>query len=509
MRLEEMACRALESDRARPALRFNGRWRDWGWMHDYAASVSAALRECGNSASTAIAFVPRNRPVSAAALLALIEQGRTIYMVYAFQTPEALAENLRRLKKPVLVIARGDFIGPVVAAAKSIRAGVVLLDEEKANPFTAADVVVEADNPTMESDPGICVLTSGTTGAPKHFRLSYKVIGEQVTSAGLIFSKQADPGKAPMPTLTYFPFANISGLYHLLPVLMTGSPAILLEKFDIGAWLDYMKEYRPRVGSLPPPGVQMALEAGLTREDLKGTEFINTGAAAVDPTLHRAFEERFGITLLLSYGATEFGGPVAYFTTDLHRKWGQQKFGSVGPAWNGAALRVVNPQTGEVLPPNAEGILEVIAPRIGPDWIRTTDVAVLDEDGFLFHRGRADGAIMRGGFKLSPEVIENALMLHPQVAAASVVGIPDTRLGEVPVSAIQLRSGQIPPPLAELTAHLRRHVLPTHIPVAFRFVDRLPRTVSMKVDLRGVRALFEEGALAAGDSLRQAEDQPK
>ena len=235
----------------------------------------------------------------------------------------------------------------------------------------------------------------------------------------------------------------------------------------------------------------MALEAGFTREDLKGTEFINTGAAAVDPTLHRAFEDRFGISLLFSYGATEFGGPVAYFTADLHRKWGNKKFGSVGPAWGGATLRVIDPQTGTVLPPNTEGILEVISPRIGPHWIRTTDVAVLDEDGFLFHRGRADGAIMRGGFKLLPEVIENALVLHPAVAAASVVGISDDRLGQVPVAAIQLRGGIVPPSAAELSEHLRKHVYATHIPVAFQFVKELPRTASMKVDMRRVRALFD------------------
>jgi acyl-coenzyme A synthetase/AMP-(fatty) acid ligase len=509
VRLEEMSRRALDSERPRPALRFNGRWRDWGWVHDYAASVSSALGACGVFDPAEIAFVPRNRPGSAAALLSLMEQGRTLFMVYAFQTPQALAVNLRTLGKRALVISRGDFVGPVVEAVRSMGAGVVLLDEDCAAPIAAAGGGAETQDATRESDPGIHVLTSGTTGAPKHFRLPYRVIAEHVRTASLMYGKPADPSKPALATLTYFPFANISGLYHLLPVLMTANPAILLEKFDIQAWLDYMKEYRPRVGSLPPPGIQMALEAGFTRDDLEGTEFINTGAAAVDPTLHRIFEERFGITLLMSYGATEFGGPVAYFTADLHRKWGKNKFGSVGPAWNGAALRVVDSKTGAVLPPNTEGLLEVIAPRIGPDWIRTTDLALLDKDGFMFHRGRADGAIMRGGFKLSPALIENALVLHPRVAAASVVGISEPRLGEVPVAAIQLRGGQTAPPLAELTEHLRKHLYATHVPVAFRFVDELPRTVSMKVDLRKVRALFEHSVLAADDGQRQAQDGTK
>ena len=502
MRLEEMADKALGKERHSPAIEFKGRRYDWGWMHDYASAVSGALG-AGLSATEAVAFVPRNRPNSAAALLAMIAQGCTLYMLYAFQSPEALARNVRSLEKRVLVISKEDYVGPVVEAAHERGVRVVVLDDETAEVLSPdAEITAAAERPTADVEPAIHILTSGTTGAPKHFRLSSRIVAEQVSSARLIFGKPADDGKPVVPTLIYFPFANISGLYHFLPVALSGNPVIMLEKFDIGVWLDYMKKYRPVVGSLPPPGVQMALEAGFTREDLKGTEFINTGAAAVDPTLHRAFEERFGISLLFSYGATEFGGPVAYFTADLHRKWGNKKFGSVGPAWGGATLRVVDPETGSVLPPNTEGLLEVISPRIGPHWIRTTDVAVLDEDGFLFHRGRADGAIMRGGFKLLPEVIENALVLHPSVAAASVVGISDARLGQVPVAAIQLRGGIVPPSAAELSDHLRKHVYATHIPVAFQFVKELPRTASMKVDMRRVRALFDSDDSGAIGGVR-------
>ena len=94
-----------------------------------------------------------------------------------------------------------------------------------------------------------------------------------------------------------------------------------------------------------------------------------TGAAPLDPTVQRAFEERYGIPVLLAYGATEFGGPVALMTLDLYKEWGQKKFGSVGRPFAGAQLRVINPETGAVLPPNTQGLLELIAPRMGPDWI--------------------------------------------------------------------------------------------------------------------------------------------
>jgi acyl-coenzyme A synthetase/AMP-(fatty) acid ligase len=83
---------------------------------------------------------------------------------------------------------------------------------------------------------------------------------------------------------------------------------------------------------------------------------------------------------------------------------------------------------------------------------------VIDEDGFLFHRGRADGAIMRGGFKLLPETIERALMLHEAVSAAGVTGVPDHRLGQVPAAAIQLKRGVAQPTIAELEAVALRRI---------------------------------------------------
>src|SRR5260370_33598562 len=119
-------------------------------------------------------------------------------------------------------------------------------------------------------------------------------------------------------------------------------------------------------------------------------------------------------------------------TTELYPEWGTRKFISVGRPFSGSQLRVIDPETGAVLPAGREGILEVISPRIGPDWIRTSDVVLIDEDGFLFHRGRADGAIIRGGFKLLPETIERALLLHPSVSPPAFVRLPDTRPPHVP-----------------------------------------------------------------------------
>ncbi len=97
---------------------------------------------------------------------------------------------------------------------------------------------------------------------------------------------------------------------------------------------------------------------------------------------------------------------------------------------------------------------------------------------------------MRGGFKLLPETIDRALLLHPAVSAAAVIGIADRRLGQVPAAAVQFKPGVETPSEPDLETHLRQHVPATHIPVRWRFVDELPRTPSFKVDRPGLSRLF-------------------
>jgi acyl-coenzyme A synthetase/AMP-(fatty) acid ligase len=281
-----------------------------------------------------------------------------------------------------------------------------------------------------------------------------------------------------------------------LPALLNGNKLIVHDRFTVEGWRDYIVRYRPPASGTPAAAVQMILDADLPDEDMASIRFFSTGAAPLDPRVQRAFEERYKIPVLLSYGATEFGGPVTVMSPDLYTEFGQAKFGSVGKPFGGAQLRVVDVETGAELAAGQEGLVEVISPKMGPDWIRTSDLAVIDEDGFIFLKGRADGAIMRGGFKLLPETIERALLGHPALSAVSVVGLPDRRLGQVPAAAFQLAPGATRPSDAELEVHIRELVLATHVPVRWMDVPELPKTVSMKVDRPAVIRLFEHAAAA-------------
>ena len=471
------------------AIDFEGRWYTWGEMRHVAEGVGSLLGLSGAGTRVPVALIARNRPSTVAALLGLIARGHTIRMVHPFQSSTAMARDVERLKPVALVGAGGDFTDEMRSVlVRDGIAGIAISDMGVAPVSgleTCRNLAVE-----VPAQPQIEILTSGTTGPPKHFAISFEMIARYHVGVHLLASGQGG-GLADMPPMTlFFPLGNISGVYSTLPTLLRGRRAELWDRFTVAAWHQHVLRYRPELSGLPPAGVQMVLEANIPREDLSCIRFLSTGAAPLDPTVQRAFEQRYGIPILLSYGATEFAGPVAAMTPELYPEWGTRKFGSVGRPTAGAQLRIVDPETGAALLAGLEGVLEVISPRIGPDWIRTSDVALIDDDGFLFHCGRADGAIVRGGFKLLPETIERALVLHPSVSAAAVVGIPDPRLGQVPVAAVQLKSGVIPPTVADLEAHLRSHVLATHIPVQWRFVEELPRNRSMKTDRVAVSGLF-------------------
>jgi long-chain acyl-CoA synthetase len=483
--LQQLAGHALTREASRQAIEFAGRWFTWGDLRHVADRLSELLDASGADPLAPVAFVPRNRPSAIASLLGLIAKRRSIRMLYAFQSSTALAHDVERLPPAVIVAAAEDYSPVLLSVLRAKGIAAIELTEMNANAIAGHERSGVAFEVPMPARPQIELLTSGTTGPPKQFAISYDLIAKH-----MVGEPRDDAAKLP-PTLFLMPLGNISGVYSTLPVMLKGQRAVLLEKFTVAAWHDHAVRHRPSVSGLPPAGVQMILEADIPPEDLSSIRFIGTGAAALDPGVHRAFEQKYGIPILLSYGATEFAGPVTAMTAELHATCGKQKFGSVGRALPGVQLRVVDPETSKVLGAGRDGLLEVISPRIGPNWIRTSDIATIDEDGFLFLHGRADGAIMRGGFKLLPETIERALMQHPAISVAAVVGVADKRLGQVPVAAIQIKPGREPPTIGEIEAHVRDRIPATHVPVAWRFVMPLPTTPSMKIDRPAVRRLFE------------------
>ena len=490
--LPDLAAKTLARDSHGQAIEFEGRWYTWGDLRAVADGITRLLDASGVGRGGPVALISRNHPATVAAEIGLIAQGRNIRFIYAFQAPAGIVRDLKRLEPAAFVMTAKDLTSEVAAALREEGIAGIVLDDmevhaapglERAGPAAAAR--------TYEGEPQIEILTSGTTGPPKQFAVRYAMIREHHIAGALSrLAGNGSPADLP-PALLYMPLGNISGLYMTLPVMLTGQRARLLERFSIPAWVDYVKTFRPETHGVPPSMMQQLLDLDVPAEDLASLKSMGSGAAPLDPSIQKAFEDHYGIPVLVSYGATEFGGPVAGMDLATHKQFGRAKLGTVGRKFPNCDLRIVDPDSGEPLGPGEVGLLEVHAPRVQPDWIRTADLGSIDADGFLFLSGRSDGAIMRGGFKVLPETIERALLLHPAVAEAAVVAVPDERVSQVPGAAVRLDPATPRPSIEELAAHLREHVMATHIPVHWRIVDELPRNPSMKIDRPGVKALFE------------------
>lgn len=492
----------LRLDPAAPAVQHGGRWTRWGDIERLRAGLDDALAAHGLGPGTRVAVVLRTRPAHVAAVLAVLATERTLVTASGIQPDATLAEDLGRIAAPVVLADAEDWARPgfstAVAAAGS--AGFRIDGDGRVEQVVAGGSASTAPTPAVAVE----MLTSGTTGPPKRVSLLYANLDAAVLATGH-YNRGGDHGPRlrSAVALVTLPLVHISGLWGVVHGAWEGRRLSLLERFAVEPWMALVEEHRPAVVGLPPTAMRMVLDAGVPRSVFSSVRAVLSGTAPLPTEVVDEFEASYGIPILPVYGATEFTGAVAGWTVDLHRRFRASKRGSVGRAFPGVDLRVVS-EHGDDLPAGAAGILEVRAPQVrtnGADWVRTTDRARLDDDGFLWILGRADDTILRGGFKIDPGDVRDILERHPAVREAAVIGLDDRRLGQVPVAAVELVAGSDVPTEEELRAHVRAAVEPYKVPSKIRVVERLPRSPSMKVSHVGVRALFdgeEQPEAAAG-----------
>ncbi|MGV0814145.1 AMP-binding protein [Mycolicibacterium boenickei] len=466
----------LDLDSTANAIQYEGQWHTWGQVAGLARRIATL------AAGTRVGIMLRNQPAHVAALLGVLAAGGTVVVINPSRGDERTRADLETLALPVLVGLAEDIATLATPSPATTTVTIRDLDTEPE--------ITPAQAPSQDAGrPGVAVwmLTSGTTGPPKRVDLTYDMLARSVIGR--------DPENAPAPTelrrgvaIVNSPLVHVGGVFRVLLCIAEARSFVLLAKFELTRWADAVREHQPRAVSLVPAALRMVLHSDLTRDDLAGIRAVTSGTAPLSADDADAFTEKFGIPVLTSYAATEFGGGVAGWTLADHQKYWKDKRGSVGRANPGARLRVVS-EDGRPLPPNEKGLLEVKPAQFDADadWLRTTDLARIDDDGFIWILGRADQAIIRGGFKVMPDDVRTALESHPAVRGAAVIGLPDDRLGETPVAMVELRT---PAPSAELTDYLQDRLARYEIPTTIAIVDAIPRTPSGKADLGAVRAHF-------------------
>lgn len=465
---------ALQPDA--PAIEYDGEWSTWGQIATLAAQVHGV-----GVTGRQVGMLLRNTPVHVAGLLGVLLGGGTVVVVNPARGDDRIRADLRALELPMVIGEQDDLTRLVTAPGSATVAISTLSDPIR---LKAARAQVPEQN---RAGVAVRMLTSGTTGPPKRIDLTYDVLAHSVIGP--------DFEEAPSPTelragvaIVNAPLVHIGGVFRVLQCVCEGRPFALLDRFDLDRWADAVRRHRPRAVSLVPAALRTVLHSELTRDDLASIRAVTSGTAPLSADDADAFTEKFGIPVLTSYAATEFGGGVAGWTLADYQKHWQDKRGSVGRASLGAQLRVVDAD-GQPLGVDQAGLLEVKPGQLGPaaDWMRTTDMARIDADGFVWILGRADQAIIRGGFKIMPDDVRAALESHPAVHSAAVVAHPDDRLGETPVAMVELREPVDVPTLEE---YLRNRLARYEVPTAIEIVEQMPCTPSGKPDLSAVRQHF-------------------
>jgi acyl-CoA synthetase (AMP-forming)/AMP-acid ligase II len=472
-------------------LQQNGEWVTWGRVRTLAEQLDDELTAAGCRAGGRVAVVLGNRVESVAALIAILRGDRTLVTISPLQPVERLSADLAASGAP-FVLAPGElFVEEAFGAAiNALGAAAWQLDEGELEQRVASST----NHATVDAGVAVEMLTSGTTGAPKRIPLSRKQLEASLASALQHNDRSDGSERTPLTGtvgIVVLPIVHIGGLWGLLQSLVTARPFVLLERFSLAAWRAAVTEHRPGLVSLPPPALRAVLDSDIEPEELSSVRAITAGTSPVEPALVDAFYEKFGIPVLAVYGATEFSGAVAGWTMkDFMAHWAQKK-GSVGQAFPGVRLEVID-EDGNVVPAGQTGRLRVASPQAGgADWTTTSDLAHLDEDGYLYIDGRADDVIVRGGFKVAPDTVVRSLRTHPAVKDAAVAGLPDTRLGHVPIAAVELRPDAVVAP-EDLRTHCRSTLTSYEVPAEVYVVDELPRGAALKVDRRRLVDMLEE-----------------
>jgi acyl-CoA synthetase (AMP-forming)/AMP-acid ligase II len=349
--------------------------------------------------------------------------------------------------------------------------------------------------------PAILLFTSGTSAAPKASVLDHDNLLAYILNAGDFMSAEEDEA-----VLMVVPPFHIAGVAGTLSSVFAGRRIVPLPRFSPEAWLWTARAEQVTHAFVVPTMLArivslMKDHGGIRLPSLRTLSY--GGARMPVPVLERALELFPNAGFVNAYGLTETSSTVALLGPDDHRvamvsqdEAVRARLGSVGKPLPGVEVDVVD-DTGIPVASGEEGRIRIRGPQVsgayvGVDgavdtegWFVTGDIGILDTDGYLFVKGRADDVIIAGGENLSPGEIEDCLLRHPSVTGAAVVGVPDLEWGEK-VAAMVTVTGHVD--VSELIEWVRKDLGSLKAPKTIALRDELPMTPTGKVLRRDVRA---------------------
>ncbi len=390
--------------------------------------------------------------------------------------------------------------------------GLSLEELERRGEEVPVERVHEREAAIGVHDPVNIQYTSGTTGFPKGVVLTNENLVENAYAmARRIGMSESDRLLLQVPLFHCF-----GCVVAVLGACTHGATLVEIERFDPAEALAAIESERCTLAF----GVPTMFRALLEHEDLARFDLstlrkgVMAGSSCPEALMRRVIDEMGVENMLVGYGLTEASPAITASSPDDPI---EVRCSTVGTAIDGVEVRIADPETGTPLPPGEQGELwargpnvmlgyfddpEATAEAITPEgWLRTGDLATVDEAGLVRIVGRLREMIIRGGENVYPAEVEDALRAHPDVRDAAVFGVPSEHWGEEVAAALIAESGRTPDGdaiLAELEGHLAPFKRPSHV----RFVDAFPLTASGKVQKF---RLAELCGLSGGDENPHAE----
>lgn len=423
-----------------------------------------------------------------------------------------IAEHLHNcpdLKRVYVSRSSEEVLAPTVTALESVIGRPDSWDALPDHALPEADV--------RPDDEATIFYTSGTTGKPKGALATHRNITSNVMASGIAaartFLRRGEQPPAPDPnapqrsTLLSVPFFHATGCFAVLsPTLVAGGKIVLMHKWDpVRAFELIERERIGSAGGVPTIAWQLIEHPRRAEFDLSSLETLSYGGAPSAPELVRKIVETFPKSQAGNgWGMTETS---ATFTSHVGEDYANRPM-SAGPCVPVCDMDVRDPD-GKVLPAGDVGELygrgpnvvigywnkpEATAATFIGGWVRTGDLARIDEDGFLFIIDRAKDMLIRGGENIYCVEVENALYEHPAVMDAAVVGKPHRTLGEEPAAVVTLKPGAHAEE-AELRAFVAERLAAFKVPVKIEFrTETLPRNANGKILKIELKKVFAEEA---------------